>query len=215
MQSSGIRIDQPSRAVETRPPVAIVKGFDSHSAAARRRVQETTVSYIDCHVRVSARQRVEEHQITRFELRARNRLADFPYFFGAPRKLAPRHVVVYEPNEPAAIEPGSRRGTAVSIRNIDQRKRTNDDVGFRTDGDVLDFRCIGAGEKKYRDSAKRSYANVHSVLIGSAAATSSQPALPPFLPAVARRSMYSRPTNQVATGMVADRGVPIARARHE
>ncbi len=69
-QGPGIGIDEPSGTIEARAPIAIVKRFDSHAAAARRRVQEATVSYIDSHVRVSARQRVEEHQVAGLELRA-------------------------------------------------------------------------------------------------------------------------------------------------
>src|SRR5688572_3525591 len=66
LQSPRIGVNEAPSAIEAGSPVAIFQRFDSYAPTARGRMEKTPVSYVDRHVRISTRQRVEKHQIAGF-----------------------------------------------------------------------------------------------------------------------------------------------------
>src|SRR6185503_19457351 len=78
--------DQPARAVIALLPVTLRHRDDLDFAAAVRSVDEAVVAEVDAHVRERRASGIEEHQVARLEIAARDATAQPCHFPGSARQ---------------------------------------------------------------------------------------------------------------------------------
>lgn len=107
--------------------VDVIQRINAHTPTRGRRIDETTITHINAHVRITPPQCIEKYQITRLQLAARHRLAELRNLIG----------IVWQPgicggckhifDQAAAIKTTHRPGPAIVVLGIQKTERRQND----------------------------------------------------------------------------------------
>lgn len=118
-----------SSAVEALSPVTAFHALDAHFRARFGRVDESSISNVDAHMRIGAPKGVVEDKIARLELGALDAGADFALSLRIPRQAHAKRLQVDVRYEAAAIKAAFACLSAVSV--IDAKRGQNVKHEFR------------------------------------------------------------------------------------
>lgn len=121
-------LENAARAVIALDPVALAHVLDPDFTTSARRMDEMIVAEIDANVREGAAHRVEKHEVARFQLVARNFIADLALFSGRTRQKLAKRVSEYDLDKAAAIEAAVRVRAAEAIVDADEFQTFQDQI---------------------------------------------------------------------------------------
>lgn len=121
-------LENTARAVVALDPVALAHVLDADFAASARRMDEVIIAEIDTDMRKGAAHGVEKHKVARFQLVARNLIADLALFLGCAWQKFAKRISEYNLDKTTAIKATVRIRAAETIIDADEFQAFQDQV---------------------------------------------------------------------------------------